>query len=314
MSQKAHTLIRLWLAMVMFVMVGAGLDAATEDVTKKSFSVSAGGELVITTDIGSIEVNTHDRDVVLVEVVRRAPEKNDLDKVKLDVEKHGNSVIIRGTDLRRGGFLSFLTRIKLRVRFIVTVPETFNLDLRTAGGSIRVGHITGEIVAKTSGGSLSFGNVRGNIMGRTSGGSIGVGDCSGDVDVDTSGGSITIGTVAGNVEAHTSGGSINVKSVNGTIDATTAGGSITAALARQPKHDCVLKTNGGSVRVYLVEDIDMDVDARTFGGQVRSAFNIHRAERGGVIRKVLEGKINDGGPLLVLRSSGGSIYIKKKDW
>lgn len=301
--------------LLLFVMVAVdGLQAAAEDVMKKSFDVSPGGELVIATDLGSIAIETHDRDVVLVEMIRRASDDSDLKRMKLEVGQNGNTVMIRGTDLRRGGIFSWFTRVKLRVRFVVTVPNTFDLDLKTAGGSIRIGNLKGEILAKTSGGSLTFGNIHGNILGRTSGGSIRVGDCIGDIDVDTSGGSITIGKVSGNVEAHTSGGSVNVKEAGGTIDATTAGGSITAALGKQPDHDCVFKTHGGSVRVYLPEGINVDVDARTIGGRVRSAFNINNRERSGVIRKILEGEINEGGPLLLLRTSGGSIYIKKKDW
>ncbi|MCH2191812.1 MAG: DUF4097 domain-containing protein [Gammaproteobacteria bacterium] len=159
----------------------------------------------------------------------------------------------------------------LRVNFIVTVPKEYDLRLETGGGSISVQDLIGEIDAKTSGGSIIISDVRG------------------DVDVKTSGGSIRVEDVAGNIKGRTSGGSIKVK------------------FSEQITQDSVLSTSGGSIAAYLPTEIKVDIDASTSGGRVRSDFNVD-----GTVKKTkIKGEINDGGPLLKLRTSGGNVSIKE---
>jgi len=132
----------------------------------------------------------------------------------------------------------------------------------------------------------------------------------GRVDVHTSGGGITIDRARGDVEARTSGGGITVHEVTGTISARTSGGSVKAYISQQPEHACRLQTSGGSVTVYLSGGIGMVVDNHTSGGGIHTEFPV--TLRGAVKRNTLQTELNGGGPELYLRTSGGSIYIKKK--
>jgi hypothetical protein len=282
--------------------------ADTEDVINRSFEVSEGGTLTMDVKGASIEVLTEKGNMVKVKVIKRVgsseKEARDIfDDYEIDFKQSGKDVTIKAEYDRSWG------RRNLRVRFIITVPEEYNLDLETSGGSISVDDIEGEVKTKTSGGSLKFEHVKGPVLGRTSGGSITLEGCTGDADVKTSGGSIRIGKVEGEVTAITSGGSINVKEVMGTINATTSGGSITASISKQPKGDCRLKTSGGSITVNLAEDIKADLDAKTSGGKVHTGFPI--SFKGTISKQHLEGEINGGGPELYLRTSGGSIRIDK---
>lgn len=158
----------------------------------------------------------------------------------------------------------------ISVRFIVKVPKDFNVDLKTGGGSINLSDLKGTVEANTSGGSISLGSIEG------------------DVNVQTSGGAIRVEEVAGNIDAHTSGGSINAK------------------ISKQPSDDCSLRTSGGSVTVYLAPEIAVDLDASTSGGRVKSEFDVDGTSK----KKRISGKINGGGPNLVLKTSGGSVRIK----
>jgi DUF4097 and DUF4098 domain-containing protein YvlB len=108
------------------------------------------------------------------------------------------------------------------------------------------------------------------------------------------------------VEAHTSGGSITVKEVINYVDATTSGGSITASLSDQPTADCRLNTSGGTVTVLLPAGVQADVRAKTSGGRVHCDFPV----KGSIGKRSMNVKINGGGPLLDLKTSGGSIYVK----
>jgi hypothetical protein len=283
-----------------------------EDTINKSFPVGPGGTLLLDTDRGSIQVKGQEGNRVDIEIIREAKTsdstkaKEIFDYMQFDFKQNGNDVTIHGTKNTN----SSKNLNKLNIKFIISVPQNYNVDLGTSGGSISVDDLEGSVDIRTSGGSLSLNNVKGSVTGETSGGSITVGEVKGNVKVNTSGGSIRIENAHGTVNAHTSGGGITVNEVMGTIQADTSGGSVKAYISQQPKGDCRLKTSGGSITVYLFEDIAIDVNAGTSGGSIHSEFPV--TIQGKVSNKELKAKINGGGPELYLNTSGGSIYIKKK--
>jgi hypothetical protein len=330
---KIYTII-LFLAFLTFL-AAAPAFCGVEDTVKKSFKVEAGGQLVLESDIGSVEVQAGKDNVLEAEVIRRVrtsisgKAKRIMEDFKLDFRQEGNTVYISG-EYEKDGFHRFWDELfgrNLHVKYLVSVPEKFNLDLRTSGGSISIEGVEGQIQSRTSGGSLHFDRVKGPILAktsggsiklssgvgkaelRTSGGSITVGEVEGDIIANTSGGSIKIGRAKGEVDAYTSGGGIRVEEVTGAIKARTSGGGITASISGQPSSDSRLTTSGGSVTLYIAEDIKADVDAHTSGGSVHTDFPV--TIQGEVDRRSLRAKINGGGPELYLRTSGGSIYIRK---
>ena len=306
-----------WITGGVFVLLFAGLSYAgsiLDGDIERSFDVGPGGRLVLESDIGSIEVRSHNRNTVDVDILiesRRGGRRVDefLEDFDVDFRHQGNDVTIIAEYPRdRWNFWDSIGKY-IRVRFRIAVPRKYNVDLKTSGGSISVDDLEGEVISKTSGGGLDFGRIKGPVKGKTSGGSIRLSSCEGTADVRTSGGSITVGEVSGDVYAHTSGGSIHVDEVMGMIDATTSGGSVTASITRQPEYDCRLTTSGGGITVHLAEDIKVDLNASTSGGRVRTDFPV--TIRGEISKRSLKAKINGGGPELYLRTSGGSISIKE---
>jgi DUF4097 and DUF4098 domain-containing protein YvlB len=301
----------------LLVAAGYAYPGGLDDTISKSFAVNPGGKLFLESDIGSIEVRGSGKDKVDIEVVRevRTGREREAERILEDFDvkfnQSGNDVTVTAKYDRTG-----LARIfdnlgrHLRVKFIISVPENYNVDLFTSGGGISVENLRGVVKSKTSGGSLSFDRIDGEISGKTSGGSIQIGDVKGNTGVHTSGGSIRIRRAEGPVDASTSGGSITVEEVLGTIIADTSGGSITAVLTSQPKADCRLTTSGGSITVDLKDGIGVNVDARTSGGRVITDFPV--TIQGEIKRNALAAKINAGGPELYLRTSGGSIRIRKQ--
>ena len=293
--------------------------AAQADTAHQSFDVEPGDRLIVDTEWGAIEIHTWDRTEVEL-VVEQA------DKLDLAYDQEAGTTTIRGrkkdTDLSR---LFGLAKGRIPL-FRLTVPRRHDLELSTSGGGIEVGDLQGRVSVRTSGGSLSFGHIEGPIEGKTSGGSISLKGSSGTASVSTSGGSIRIGEVdgevraktsggsihisraQGSVHAKTSGGSIKVDEVLGPIDARTSGGSIRAQLSQQPHSPCHLGTSGGNVEVYLASDIGLQVDARTSGGRVSTDFPV---QQGTLDKNSLKASINGGGPLMTLRTSGGSIRLRK---
>ncbi len=317
-EKKTTPAMLVWAAAILVLSPAAFLYAGGEETIERSFNVKPGGTLTVDTQLGSIEVEGASGDRVEVKVIRevrnssRKQAQELWEKFPVNFRQSGDDVTVTAeyTDKNRLRRLWDDLGRRLRVRFIITVPDVYNLDLNTSGGSISAAGVEGQILSKTSGGSLNFDDISGDIRGRTSGGSVKIGRVDGDTEVHTSGGSITIRQARGEVRADTSGGSITVDEVMGTIQAETSGGSIKATITRQPQGACHLKTSGGSVTVTLAEDIAVSIDARTSGGRVHADLPV--TLRGEAKRTALEAELNGGGPELTLRTSGGSIYLKRK--
>lgn len=295
---------------------------------RKSFDVGAGGKLTIRADRGTIEVKTGATDKVEVEVTREPSGRGGQDmlaKHTVDFKHEGKDVSIKAE--LPGMRMSIFGGSGLKVKYAVTVPAKYNVDLQTAGGSVTVQDLEGEARAHTSGGSLRFGEIKGRVYGRTSGGSIKVIGATEDVDVETSGGGIDIGDTGGKVVARTSGGSIkvgntkgavtaetsgggiDVAGVVGPITARTSGGSIRAAMTAQPTGPCTLGTSGGGIELRVAENVKIDLDAETSGGTVKTDLPV--TVQGEMKRNQLRSKVNGGGPKVTLNTSGGGINIRK---
>ena len=267
------------------------VHAATEANLNKSFTVTPGGKLVVDADLGSIDVTTGESSTVNVEVLRKVTGKSEA-KVEEILAAHevtfsqdGNKVEVhakmkRGLDgLFRSGASG------LNVQYKISLPKKFDLDLKTAAGSITVADLTGELKARTAGGSLKFGGIDGQVTGHTSAGSIRLASATGPVVVKTSGGGIDLGRVDADTVAETSAGSITIRAAKSKLVAKTAGGSITlgelegetvtetsagSISVKRSKGKLVAKNAGGSISV---DDALEAIEARTSAGSVAATFS-----------------------------------------
>jgi len=298
----------------------------------QSFAVTAGGRLVIDADRGAIEIATGSDDAVQVEVLRKVTRgsankaRQILAAHKVTFDQDGSTVRIRarledGIKSWRGWGSG------LQVRYVVTVPSRFDLELKTAGGSITVPDLAGTVVAGTSGGSIKLGAITGpatcrtsggnisvsagtdTIDARTSGGNVEVGMAQQSARLGTSGGSIRVGEARGPLHVETSGGNIRIQQALASVEASTSGGSIQAGLTAPLGGDCRLSTSGGDVKLTLPQGINAELDARTSGGSVSSELPV--TVQGEVKHSALQVRLGDGGPLIRLRTSGGSIHVVK---
>lgn len=309
----------------------AAVEASVQEDIQRTFSVQPGGRLVMDVAPGSIEVRTAGGSQIVVDVFRRVERASDykaeevLRQHDVNFEQQGNNLVIRAKarsdDFRRWH------RSGLQVRYVVSIPTEFNVDLKTSGGAIRVDDLRGEVRVRTSGGGLHFGKIEGPIIGNTSGGGISLAGCNGKVEIKTSGGGIDIGSGAGELFAETSGGGIKIEDftgdvfvrtsggsiranrIEGAIDASTSGGPIVAALGRQPRKDCRLHTSGGGITVELEESLSLNIEAEASGGSVSSELPV--TVQGELRKGSLRGTLNGGGQALVLQANGGSIHLRK---
>lgn len=302
------------------------------DTIERSFRASPGGRLVLDADRGSITLEGTDAAEVQVEVERRVSRGTEARAAALIQEHQVRFSESDGTlriesktpDTRLWNWRS----PRLEVSFRIRVPRTFHIDARTAGGSIRVTRLSGNQSIRTSGGSLHLEDIQGTVVGRTSGGSIRASRLDGDIELATSGGGIQIEQVTGTrlktrtsggsirlagisvpTEAHTSGGGLDIEGGPAPLQASTSGGSVRARFAVVPQADVSLRTSGGGIHVTLPNDASLQLDAVTSAGSVHCDFPI--AVSGTPERGTLRGPIGGGGPLLTLRTSGGSIRVQR---
>lgn len=331
MSTIKHSFYFALFLAIAFTGVAAGQQRFDyEEVVEKQIPARRGETLTVKSDLGSIEVfgapGTNTIDVRIIKGVNdvdRDEAEELFDRFRVTFDENGRGVEIRG-DYERGRFWRF--RRGLHVRYEIRIPDEMHVTLSTnggsisieriggdarlatSGGSIKASDVNGHLTANTSGGSISATNIAGEATLHTSGGSINVEGIDGDAECNTSGGSITASEIAGNLMAHTSGGSIRLKSILGEVDASTSGGSVTADLYDHRGGPIKLKTSGGSVTVGVDPDINVTLDAEATGGRVNSDLPV----AGTLERGRLRGEVNGGGPLLSLRTTGGSINIRTR--
>lgn len=130
-----------------------------------------------------------------------------------------------------------------------------------------------------------------NFTGRTVNGAVDVSDLGGDVVARTVNGAISVSTT-GSATAHT---------VNGTIEAEMG------ALSGGGPYR--FETVNGGITLTLPEGTGADVEARTLNGSISTDFPLTVQGRFGP--RSLEGTIGGGGPELRLRTTNGSIELRR---
>ena len=234
----------------------------------KAFDVGAGGSLILTTSVGDVTLTATERNQVVVEVFGIDEEE----VPRLSMTQSGNVVRVDFRPEESSG----------DVRFQVSIPSHFDVQLKTAGGDITInGTVTGNVVGSTAGGDITVGDLNGKVELKTSGGDVKAGKVQGDVELKTAGGDIhltsadgdvILGTAGGDVivgdvgrtlKANTSGGDIRVGNVGGEASLTTAGGDV---IVGQVSGSATLSTAGGDVEC---EGATGRVKATTAGGDLR---------------------------------------------
>jgi hypothetical protein len=329
LPMKSATIGLRWAVMLAATAVCAAL-ASTEETVNKRFPVQPGGTLTLDVDSGTIDVAPAEGNEVVVDVWRRItrPKKADEEKYLRDnpisMVQDGSDVIVRSKSDQR---ISWGTRNRYEAKYTLRVPAQYNAKLETAGGGIRVTGLSGQVTAHTSGGRLNFAHLTGPLKGDTSGGGIYVDQCEGALRVNTSGGPIEVAGGGGSLDGHssgggvtvrnfrgpahvgTSGGGIRIENVAGEITGSTSGGAIHAQLMTPVDAPVKLETAGGGVTVLVRPEAVFNLDAGTSGGKVSSELPVTVV--GTLDRRHLKGTVNGGGKTVFLRSSGGSIEIKK---
>ena len=241
---------------------------------------------------GSIKVMTHSGKDVLIEATSgtRAATKGEGGKEKIKEKVKGDNAAAseaQSSGMRRitpNNGLELTAeernnRVKVStnshakaVDLTIRVPERFSLKLSSVnGGAISVENVKGELEVDNMNGPIELTNVGGSAVANTLNGSI--------------------KATFTNVNANTP---MAFSTLNGRIDVT---------FPANMKANVKMKSDRGEI----YSDFDMDID--------KSQPQATRSSQSGVYRVTVEnwvsGKINGGGPEIMMKSMQGNIYVRK---
>ena len=226
---------------------------------ERDLALIEGGKIKLVSDVGSIELDTQAGNRLRLIVVKEVDTSDELEAEKAFKAFEVN--IHAGSTVRIIGQQVGLSRLQARVRYSLTIPERYDLDLRTGGGgAITISDRVGRVAAVTNSGSISIEAAEGEVEAEAGGGgSISVVEARGKVDVKTNSGSIRLGVVEGPVEAEAGGGGgIAVESAAGRMRVTSNSGSIEIGIAGS---DIEAEAGGGG-RITIRRSVGK-VSART---------------------------------------------------
>ena len=288
---------------VVAVAVAAASVACSVDVRgsqvslreEKRFTVSASEpvELKLRTFDGTLAVRSWERNEVLVEIERRAPDESAAEALVVNESQEGNRITLEAPSPRGGRVVSF--GLSRSVNFSVTLPRQVLLEASTGDGLIDVADLQGTIDVNSGDGRIVASHLEGNVKMHTGDGPIRIDRVAGQVDADSGDGSVEIAGRLDELTVRTGDGSVRVEVSDGST----------------MKNDWRITTGDGRISLRLPSDFNASVDASTGDGTVRvdgidQPRGADRSER-----RRLVGQLGSGGPTLRLRSGDGSIDVMR---
>lgn len=257
---------------VALLMVASSFGAAEE--WTRTYKVGATPTLTVSTSDAGIEVHAGAEGTITA--VMRTENFTLLGsdpEIRMTESQAGDNVTI--TAKQRGGTHLCIFCVR-SAHMTITAPAGTKLDIRTADGSLRVYDIKGPAELHTSDGSIEVYNFDGVLHARTSDGHITANGRFDDLRLETSDGSIKVDVERGS----------------------------------KVSTDWRLKTSDGSIRAALPDDLSADVALSTGDGSIHTDVSINNVH-GPVSKRTLEGRLGNGGRLLEMRTSDGSIHLTR---
>src|SRR5271168_619805 len=232
------------------------------------------------------------------------------------VEQEGNTVRVGFThdsDFYRNISISYEIHVPAQTRLEgATGSGNFTasglqLDVtgKTGSGNVRVEDAGGKVELSAGSGGVELHNARSGARLSSGSGNVRADGVSGDVRATSGSGSVKLEmNGAGDVEASSGSGNIVVHGAKGAVRGTTGSGDVEAR--GEQTGEWRLHTGSGNVTVELPKGAGFELDAHSGSGSIQTDREI--TVQGTLSRREIRGRAGNGGPLLELRTSSGSIY------
>lgn len=293
---------KIYSTILLLILFSVSVINAQSLYEEKIFSTSEGKTFFIEAAVGGIKVNTWNKNEVNIKVFA---DEDAVEKLDFNYEETSNG--IKFSSSKKGWFKS-LNNVK--VKYEITTPKNYNLNLATSGGNIAANNLIGNVKGSTAGGNFIINNVSGDIKLSTAGGNIKLDESNGFINIATAGGNIEVtSTKNSELKVSTSGGNINIDAENSAVNAKTSGGSIKLNYSGVNK-GINLVTSGGSIALNLPLSINGDLKLTTSGGSVKTDFKFSDVDKKSSSQLIA--KVGSGGEEIKATASGGSITLNSK--
>lgn len=302
----------LTLLLVPALLTSGCADMGAFDQVKEDFHYSyafpAGGRLDFSNRNGSVQIAGWDRNEIDVSGTKSAASHDDLARIKINVDVHGNAALV-SADFPEGGFGR-----SYGAQFVIRVPRrTLLSQAQTTNGSISAEDLEGGGRLSSTNGRIFLARDEGDYDGHTSNATIEFEECTGNLRAVTTNGAVRGRLKSGSADLHSTNGSIDVTLVDppngGTVRASTTNGSVTLALAAYHANPINVESTNGSVTLRLPADADAHLDAHTNVGRVNYDFTVNGSVSSS--KHSLSGNLGGGGPPIIVHTTVGGIHIEK---
>jgi hypothetical protein len=193
----------------------------------------------------------------------------------------------------------------------VTLPEDFNVDIKTEDGNIDVVSLRGHLHLHTTDGDIHIGKANSpRVHVDTSDGDITLGEIRApDVQIETADGYIEAAGLWGrDIDIRTGDGDINIEALSGGLNAITSDGDIRVKI--DDLAPTTLRSGDGNITILTGVALNANVDL------LAEELFIHQADlnfQGSLSKHRARGKLNGGGPRLQVSTQDGSIRLSTRD-
>lgn len=128
-----------------------------------------------------------------------------------------------------------------------------------------------------------------------------------DMEIRSTNGSVTVNDCSGDIMLSTTNGKIRAEEMAGALRVRSTNGSLNISMRKVDKKEMSFKTTNGSIKLYLPFKTEADIEARTTNGKIRCELPLSESYEKS--KRRLEGELNNGGSLIYLKTTNGSISI-----
>ena len=306
MKIACATATQLYVSGAILLALGFASNANAEEYLR-SYSVTGRADVHVHVDDSSVHIVTSDTSQIEFKVTSEGFTTFNIGgKVRIDSQQNGNQVEL--TVLEKPGLSIGFSDKRLRTE--VRMPKNADLRVETADGSVDISSVDGNVTIQTKDGSVKAAQLTGKIGLRTLDGSINVETLTGESKLHTIDGSIAVAHVDGKCEAASTDGMIHLSGRFDALDIKSTDGSVVAKVAPGSRMSSAwsIRTVDGSVELFLPQDFQANLDARTRDGHI--SLDLPVAVQGDIGRTEVRGTMNGGGPPLAIHTSDGRIHIK----
>ncbi len=278
--------------------------SARDVLYDETFRVRRGQRLVV--DLGSenvtVRTGSGDRARVRVEGRGRDAER-EFERRRFSVDANGGGLVVRTDPPRRRS----MGRTDAQFHVTIEVPREFDAVLDLGSGNVDAASLEGDLTVDVGSGNVRVADVDGGrIVLDTGSGNVQARALRGEVRIDTGSGNVQVESVDGELAVDTGSGNVSVGEVSGPSVVDTGSGGVEMTLRTAAR--TVVDTGSGGVTLRLPRRAGFDVDLD--GGTVRidEALDFSGTRE----RTEARGRINGGGPDLVVDTGSGSIRLEAR--